>query len=291
MTADHIGKFIPNMPIALNWMGRLAAPIFLFCCAWSIDYTKNIRIYILRLYLFSIGMSVINYLSVSIMGSQDILHPIKNNIFRTLLLFVIIIHIYNQTKGSSKKRILLYSLFLGWQIITSFVVINILFADIIDADFMLTIVITVLGLFVELEGGFLVILGIGIYLFKDNRNKLFGFYLSFCLIYFITSATNFFPMVMSFVNYWDSQLISGIFFNIIFSVLGLSPFMTETTLSYYFTVDYQWMMIFALPIILIYKNNNYLKSTTLKYFFYIYYPVHLIIIHIIGYIICLQIPA
>ncbi|MBD5521310.1 MAG: hypothetical protein HDR03_08845 [Lachnospiraceae bacterium] len=31
MTIDHIGAFIPEMPIAFRWIGRLSAPVFLFC--------------------------------------------------------------------------------------------------------------------------------------------------------------------------------------------------------------------------------------------------------------------
>lgn len=28
MTIDHIGAFIPGMPILFRWLGRLSAPIF-----------------------------------------------------------------------------------------------------------------------------------------------------------------------------------------------------------------------------------------------------------------------
>lgn len=28
MTADHIGAYIPNMPLWLKWIGRLSSPLF-----------------------------------------------------------------------------------------------------------------------------------------------------------------------------------------------------------------------------------------------------------------------
>nr|WP_276309895.1 TraX family protein [Pueribacillus theae] len=43
--------------------------------------------------------------------------------------------------------------------------------------------------------------------------------------------------------------------------------------------DYQWMMIAALPFMLIYNRK---KGIGLKYFFYIFYPLHIAILYIIG---------
>lgn len=43
--------------------------------------------------------------------------------------------------------------------------------------------------------------------------------------------------------------------------------------------DFQWMMIAALPIILLYNGK---KGVGFKYFFYFYYPIHIIILYFIG---------
>ncbi|WP_244856961.1 TraX family protein [Oceanobacillus sp. J11TS1] len=42
---------------------------------------------------------------------------------------------------------------------------------------------------------------------------------------------------------------------------------------------YQWFMIAALPLILLYNGK---KGIGLKYFFYIFYPAHIIILYFIG---------
>lgn len=33
MLLDHIGQFIPGTPLWLHWLGRLSAPVFMFCMA------------------------------------------------------------------------------------------------------------------------------------------------------------------------------------------------------------------------------------------------------------------
>lgn len=46
-----------------------------------------------------------------------------------------------------------------------------------------------------------------------------------------------------------------------------------------FIVNYQWMMVFALPFMLMYNGERGRKA---KYFFYIFYPVHIWVLYILG---------
>ena len=46
--------------------------------------------------------------------------------------------------------------------------------------------------------------------------------------------------------------------------------------------DYQWMMVFALPLILAYNGQRGSNSPLAKWFFYIFYPAHLWILYAIG---------
>lgn len=49
-----------------------------------------------------------------------------------------------------------------------------------------------------------------------------------------------------------------------------------------FVLNYQWLMIFALPIILMYNGKRGLNNKFIKYMFYAFYPVHLWIITVIS---------
>jgi len=59
MTIDHIGEFFPDTPIYLRWAGRLAYPIFAFCCVQGFLHTRNQKKYLLRLYAAGVLMGVI----------------------------------------------------------------------------------------------------------------------------------------------------------------------------------------------------------------------------------------
>ncbi|MGN7403544.1 TraX family protein [Cytobacillus praedii] len=43
--------------------------------------------------------------------------------------------------------------------------------------------------------------------------------------------------------------------------------------------DFQWQMLLALPLLLLYNGK---KGFRLKYFFYFFYPTHIIILYFIG---------
>lgn len=83
MVFDHIAEFIPGMPIEFRWIGRIAAPIFVFCMVEGVKYTTNRKKYLLRLYIASIIMAVI-----------QIFTGVSNNYFLPLFctaLFLVII--------------------------------------------------------------------------------------------------------------------------------------------------------------------------------------------------------
>lgn len=170
MTLDHIAKFIPNSPIIFRFLGRLSAPLFFFCCAWSIDLTNNKKYYILRLYLFSILMSIINYISMKFIIPNNG-YNLNNNIFRTLFLLSIIIYIYDRTLKDRKKRILYIAAFLSWQIINCTIIALLITNHILDSNFVLPILFSVLGLCIDIEGGFFIILGFGCYIYKKGDVK------------------------------------------------------------------------------------------------------------------------
>lgn len=57
----------------------------------------------------------------------------------------------------------------------------------------------------------------------------------------------------------------------------------KITYDMLFIFDYQWAMIFALPLILLYNGQRGPNTKFSKYLFYVFYPFHLWIIHILGF--------
>ena len=49
-----------------------------------------------------------------------------------------------------------------------------------------------------------------------------------------------------------------------------------------FILNPQWMMVFSLPFILMYNGK---RGKNIKYFFYVFYPIHIWVLYIIGYFI------
>jgi uncharacterized protein involved in cysteine biosynthesis len=41
MLIDHIAEFIPGIPVWFHWIGRISAPIFMFCMVWGFHYTRD----------------------------------------------------------------------------------------------------------------------------------------------------------------------------------------------------------------------------------------------------------
>jgi hypothetical protein len=55
MFIDHMGQFIPYTPDWFHWVGRVAAPVFVYALVIGYQHTSNRKKYIIRLYLFGLG--------------------------------------------------------------------------------------------------------------------------------------------------------------------------------------------------------------------------------------------
>ena len=95
MVLDHIHyffEFTGKVPIVFSWLGRLAAPLFLFCFVEGFIHTHDRKKYFLKIYLISVGMGAIqfgfyNVLSFAVRGNG--FFP-KNGMLSTFaILFVV----------------------------------------------------------------------------------------------------------------------------------------------------------------------------------------------------------
>ena len=123
---------------------------------------------------------------------------------------------------------------------------------------------------------------------KENKNigiKILGIIgvLLIGYLYMFTEAS-LYGLVMTLVFYFlrEKKAIMAI----VYTLFSLLPVFTTigapNALDQLLLFDYQWMMVFAIIPILMYNGKLGIKNTFTKWMFYIFYPLHLIIIYVIS---------
>lgn len=251
MTFDHIAYMfsdIIHVPAWFHIVGRLSAPLFIFMVAQGMWHTRNRLKYMMRLYLASVAMAMMNQVA-------NLYFPmpngglIINNIFATMFLITFFIYVGENMviafKNKSFKKGLGFLFMLPVPFIISFILLFIISSQMfINLGHLTRPILSASMIFIPnpllVEGGILwIILGIGFYLCKGSKKKTGIFYTLFCLIVFLLSN----GMDFSFENL--------------------------------FLINVQWLMILSLPILMLYNDQ---KGKGLRSFFYIYYPAHIYIL-------------
>ncbi|KAF5043286.1 hypothetical protein SDC9_74396 [bioreactor metagenome] len=264
MLIDHIWAFIPGTPYYFHWIGRISAPIFMFCCIIGYTNTKNKIKYISRLYVLSL-----------VMGGINAFLDIQYNFIRTLLIIIAIIFIIEkfEERNRNAKRALIT--FVLWQIVSSLIIMQLQYLGV--SDKILIIMLPVLSNILMLDGGmFFVLMGVLMYIFRNSKKNLLITYILLTVLNMLIYNTKILKVVFHILEKnikIPFTLLSILFESVFFGVL---PAFMKTDLLY---GDPQWMMIFALPFILMYNGE---KGRELKYLFYVFYPVHIIILYYLG---------
>jgi hypothetical protein len=233
MVFDHMHEFFQFIPDWFSYLGRPVAPIFLFSLAEGMHYTSNRKKYLSRLYICSALMAIGNTLIVKyIPPKQDMI--LMNNIFATLFLSGLYIMLIDNLKESIKSKnivsILKYILLMLLPLIISALTLMIMTSQNISL-ITLKIIMIFLPNPILVEGGIVfVILGVILYLFRDNRKV----------------------QVITFIVVSLLSLILGSGFN----------------LNAVFVKDYQWMMIFASIFMLLYNGEKGNGNKQFFYIFY-----------------------
>lgn len=240
MLLDHIAEFIPGMPIWLHWLGRISAPLFMFCMVWGYSYTHDRKRYLLRLYLFGVFMAVSNFICNLVISEPY--YYIINNVFVTWFITGVIISLIECTKKDKKKGAKYWLIFIASQL--AITMICALGQALLPFPNMAMTIGAILPSFLFNEGSFLfTLLGVLLYFNRHTKKDVALSYGIFCIVYFLVC------------------LLNG------FSYENL------------FLLNYQWMMIFSLPFMLLYNGK---KGKGYKYLFYVFYPAHIILLYFMG---------
>lgn len=267
MVIDHIGLFFPDTPIWYRYIGRISAPLFIFCMVIGFSYTRNRKVYLLRMYLFGLGMSVLDYI-LNYFSKGDL---VTNNIFVTLFSIAIIIQLIEYIREKHRKWIIYLLCYCVWQIVSLLICYHI---D-MHYDKLVYLFMGLLGNLFYNEGGFIfVFLGVLLYFIKDNKKFITIYYSLFCFSYAFITMAGIVPRIMSKLDYYDYNIFYNIF-GFIFPLLGFNIIGINKN-------SIQWMMIGALPFMLLYNGE---KGKSIKYLFYIFYPAHILILFILSNII------
>lgn len=251
MTFDHTEqafKGIIGTPLWFNILGRLVAPIFVFMLAQGMHYTRDRVKYISRLYIASVLMNIGN-IFINKFTPQAMGYTVSNNIFASMFLIAFFIYcggkIKENIKGKNYTRGLLY---IGLLLIPLIINIILIISKLPDSSLIVKVVTNFIPLFLFVEGGpFIVLLGIGFYIFRKSKFKIAIFYILYVFVFF--SIGGIFDPTWTFWRIFD---------------------------------DIQWFMIFAVIPILMYNNKKGKGGKAAKYLFYIYYPAHIYILTWIG---------
>ncbi|AFS77597.1 TraX family protein [Gottschalkia acidurici 9a] len=243
MIFDHIYSLfgaIGNIPVVFKWAGRIVAPIFIFMTVEGYVHTRNKKKYMLRLYLASVLMSIGNDLVYKYFSRADGA-ILSNNIFATLFLITLYLCIIDFIKNAMNKKSTL-KIALGVVLLILPIALSVAFIILMSNMSNISILSYLMRLIplpILVEGGPLFILiGIFMYLLRENRKNVF-------IVYTIMSLALMFTGELS---------IKTILFN-----------------------NYQWMMVFAAPLMHLYNGQ---KGRGMKYLFYIFYPAHIYIFYI-----------
>ena len=121
MTCDHISYVIFDKFSNLNYIGRLAFPIFAFQISEGYTHTKSLKKYFLRLFVFALIAQIPFQLFISTISSNFSL-----NVFFTLLLGLTSIKIFDMfRKIDYKNQIIKYlNLLMGFMSVISIAAIS-----------------------------------------------------------------------------------------------------------------------------------------------------------------------
>lgn len=253
MLIDHVGEFFPGTPVVLRWIGRLSAPVFLFCAMWGFRYTHDRAAHLHRLYLCAAGMGVGNALLNGLFPAARV--PISNNFFATILLSCLVAWLIERLGQNHAAGTRAVALFLFAQAGSILLCRWLGGRGFYDAR---ALAAALLPNCLYNEGGLVwVLLGVALYFSQTNRRALIAVYSGFCLYFFLLAVSN--------------GLSAGYAFGT--DVFGRSLGV------YLLRWNFQWMMAASLPFLLGYNGK---RGRGFKRFFYLFYPAHIYLLFLLS---------
>lgn len=276
MTIDHIANFAYmyvdiNMRLYtfLKIIGRISFVLFLFCSIESILKTTHKKQYIIRLGIMSVlAYIVVGFLNSPLFNYGYYAIQVMNvgNIFIDLFMSSLIILFLLNKKIYVKLLSILPALYLMGGGILKYLRI-----DIISVSNLHNLYDGLLGQYDFLT----VILAFGIYF-------SYYFYDKYCKKVFANDLSLYNAYKESPDYRWKQNIILSILIVLISVICYLfGRFSNIPSLITYFPFEIESYMVLAIPFILFYSGNKGKSNKIIKYGFYAYYPLHLLVLFLI----------
>lgn len=256
MVLDHIEYFFSftgKVPLFFSWIGRLAAPLFLFCLIEGFVHTHDRKKYFLRIYAIAILMGFIQFSFYNIGHSLvrgDGFIP-QNQMLASFSILLVVLQGFRwceQKKWLPGLTAIVLPIILPY-IITLFFTLCSTSGNHTQGFVLNLLIFTVLPChsFIADGGTATLLCGIILYLFRKHPKRQALAFVLFCLLWDVARC---------FLYFQD----------------GLS-------VSFFFTEAYEWMEIFAVIPMLCYNGTRGHGS---KRLFYWFYPVHIYILYALS---------
>ena len=249
MVLDHIQYFFAytgKIPVFFSMLGRLAAPLFLFCVIEGFTHTHDRKKYFLRIYLLSVLMGAIQFSFYNIGNAlvrPDGFFP-QNQMLASFAILIVMLQGFEWCSGKKWGRGLASILI---PVLLPFAISAMMMASPNPAlNFSLNLLAFTCHSFIMDGGTATLIFGVILYLCRKNRKvQAFAFVVT-CVL-------------------WD-----------IVRLLFMAP---NLGVADFFTVAYEWMEVFAVIPILCYNGTRGQGS---KRLFYWFYPVHVYVLYALS---------
>ena len=253
MVLDHIHYFFEYtgmIPIWFSWLGRLAAPLFLFCLVEGFTHTHDKKKYFLKIYSMSIIMGLIrfgfyNVFDFAVRGDGFIPANAMLSSFVVLLVVLMGIELIRQ------KKFLFGILAVVIPVILPYLFIYFVYIPYTDnhtVNILASLInFTILPLHTMIQdGGTLTLIeGVILYLFSFCKNK-------------------------------NARIYAFVIFELLYGIglvsLAIGSFNVHTLIF----EAYEWMSVFSAIFMLCYNGERGHGNSR---FFYLFYPAHIYVLY------------
>lgn len=250
MILDHIHyffEFTGKVPLVFSWLGRISAPLFLFCIVEGFMHTHDRKKYFLRIYLIAIVMGLIQFSFYNVgarLVRSDGFFP-QNQMLASFSILLVVLQGFEWCRAKKWGRGLA-AIFIP--ALLPFLLLPLFYLKGTTAFIANLLAFSVLPLHTAiLDGGTAaVITGVVLYLFHKN------------------------PKIQALA------FVVTVFFFDVAQIILVAPNLTFTD---FFTQAFQWMEVFAVIPMLCYNGKRGCGS---KKLFYWFYPVHVYVLYALS---------